>query len=211
MDTRAETERILKQAQGGDHEAFARLVNPLRERLAPVIYLFLGKRLRRRVDMDDVMQETLLRVHASLGSFVLGEDDSFFQWMAAIAKHVIQDLARQHGAVRKGGLDCEVSLPERELESPGVSPSRGLRREERLARLEDALEKLSPEHREAIFLSHVQGLPTEEVGRRMGRSRPAAAMLLLRALRELKTLFGDTESFHLPDRPLNEEGVSPRE
>jgi RNA polymerase sigma-70 factor (ECF subfamily) len=202
MGSRSELEQVLKQAQGGDHQAFARLVDPIRERLEPVVFLLLGKPLRRRVDTEDVIQETFLRVHRSLGSFAPEGDDSFFQWVVAIARNVIHDFGRQHRAARKGGLDVEVSLPERDVESPSVSPSRGLRREERFARLEDALEKLSPEHREAIFLSHVQGLETSEVGRRMDRSRPAAAMLILRALRELKSHFGTTESFHLPDRPL---------
>jgi RNA polymerase sigma-70 factor, ECF subfamily len=199
---RSDSERILKEAQGGDAEAFARLVAPLRDRLEALVYLLLGKKLRQRLEVEDVIQETLLRAHRSLGGFTLQDDDSLFRWLAALARHAAQDLARSHAAARRGGLDGEVPLGEREPVSPAVSPSRGLRREERLTRLEESLERLTPDHREVIILSHLEGLPTREVALRMGRSRPATAMLLLRALRELKAAFGSTDSLHLPEALL---------
>jgi RNA polymerase sigma-70 factor (ECF subfamily) len=137
-------------------------------------------------------------------------DRSFFQWVAGISRHVVGDLARSHGAARLGGIDREEHLSPSGLESPEVSPSRAFRREERLDRLEEALERLSPDHREVIMLSHLEGLTTREVAERMGRSRPAAAMLLLRALKELKVVFGSTDSLHLPDRPLRMPGEADR-
>jgi RNA polymerase sigma-70 factor (ECF subfamily) len=124
-----------------------------------------------------------------------------FRWLAVLARHATQDFARIQAAARRGGLDGEVPLGDREPVSPAISPSRGLRREERLIRLEEALERLTPDHREVIILSHLEGLPTREVALRMGRSRPATAMLLFRALRELKAAFGSTDSLHLPEAP----------
>ena len=211
MDLRGEMDRtelnqLLLEAKGGNGEAFGKLVGPLQTRLVPVVYLLLGKRLRQQVDVEDVIQETLLRAHRALARFEFKGDDALFRWLVALAEHVVGDLARRHGAVRRGGLEHEVPLDPSDIQSPGVSPSRVMRREERLDRLEDALEKLAPDHREAILLSHVQRLSTNDVAERMGRSRPATAMLILRALRELKSLFGETESLGLPDRSLKVEG-----
>ncbi|MBI4582659.1 MAG: sigma-70 region 4 domain-containing protein [Planctomycetes bacterium] len=55
-----------------------------------------------------------------------------------------------------------------------------------------------------ILLSRVEGLKIKEVARLMNRSESAAKNLLFRALRELKSSFGDTESLNLPDRRLGE-------
>ena len=219
MHSREETERILEEARNGGARAFEKLVTPHLDRLESIIHLRLGKRLRLRVDVEDVLQETLMRAHTSLVRFEWRDQGSFFRWLGAIAEHVVKDLARHHFSSTRGGLDREVrfgapsdggglSAGER-LQAPNVSPSRSMRREERLERLEDALEKLSPEHREVILLAHLQGLPTKEVAQRMGRSRPAAAMLLLRATRELKGLFGNTDSLGLEPHGLGGQNSGP--
>ena len=80
-----------------------------------------------------------------------------------------------------------------------------MRRDERFERLESALNCLTKDHREVIIFARIQGLPIKEIAERMSRSPDAVSMLLLRALRELKSYFGSTESFHLPQRSL--EGV----
>jgi len=83
-----------------------------------------------------------------------------------------------------------------------------LRREERFAQLQRALDGLGPEDREVILLARIQGLPLKEIATRMGRSHAAVAQLLSRALRKLKRSFGDTESLHLPDRSLEKKRES---
>ena len=87
-----------------------------------------------------------------------------------------------------------------------TSPSRGLRRAERLERLKDALRDLKPEQREAIELAKIDGLKVREIAARMNRSEVAVKQLLSRGLRRMKKTFGDTESLHLPDQ-----GLQPRE
>ena len=89
----------------------------------------------------------------------------------------------------------------------GVSASKAERRNERLERFEKALNQLSPDYRQAIVLSRIEGLSIEEVARRMNRSPNAVSHILLRALRKLRARFGDTESLHLPDRGFGEGGL----
>ena len=69
------------------------------------------------------------------------------------------------------------------------------------------LSGLSPDHRKAIILSRIEGLKVREIATRMHRSTDAVKKLLARGLLQLKRSFGDTESFHLPDRAFNVEGV----
>lgn len=48
------------------------------------------------------------------------------------------------------------------------------------------LGNLKPEHREAITLAFFDQMTTREIAERMGMSRPAASMLLLRAVTALR-------------------------
>jgi RNA polymerase sigma factor (sigma-70 family) len=95
--------------------------------------------------------------------------------------------------------------------SPDVSASRGLRREERLARLEKSLAQLKPVQREIIVLAKIEGLTAREITRRLGLSEAAVRQAISRGLKQLRERFGDTESLHLPDRRLDGDSDDARE
>jgi RNA polymerase sigma-70 factor (ECF subfamily) len=52
--------------------------------------------------------------------------------------------------------------------------------------LADTLAALPDDYRQVIVLRHIEGLPFDEVGRRMERSAGAVRMLWLRALKLLR-------------------------
>ena len=68
--------------------------------------------------------------------------------------------------------------------------------------MEKALDSLSPEHREVILLARVEGLEIKQIATRLNKSVSAVKGLLFRALKGLKSSFGDTESLGLPERKL---------
>jgi RNA polymerase sigma-70 factor (ECF subfamily) len=191
-----DTRTLIARAQEGDREAFERLVSEDRARLHALVASRLGARLVLRLEF--VYQETLLRAFQSLGRFEWQGEDSFRRWFGGIAENVILELARERARRREAPLRGDRT-------AGAVSASRAMRRDERFARLEDSLGKLSPEHREAILLVRVDGLGFEEAAERMGRSPDAVKQLLYRALKQLKATFGDTESLHLPGRALRRE------
>ncbi|MBI4601533.1 MAG: sigma-70 family RNA polymerase sigma factor [Planctomycetes bacterium] len=158
-----------------------------------------GAGLRGRLAVEDVVQETFARALRSLPRFRWEGEAAFERWLATIAEHVVLEEARAREK------DAALELPP-DVPGSAASPSKALRREERMGRLEEALAALSPEHREVILLARIERLSTAEIARRMGRSRDAVKQLLSRALKKLKEAFGGTESFHLPDRPLRTGG-----
>ena len=95
-----------------------------------------------------------------------------------------------------------------ELPADDESPGRNLRRQERFDRLSKSVESLSPDYRIVIRLARIEGLKIGEIADRMNRSPSAVRNLLLRAMRELKKSFGETESLSLPDRRLGDEGAT---
>lgn len=62
-----------------------------------------------------------------------------------------------------------------------------------VAGLMEALEKLPPRQRAAIFLFHVSDLPVVEVAKRMGIAQPTVRVHLVRGRRRLGELLGDDE------------------
>jgi RNA polymerase sigma-70 factor (ECF subfamily) len=192
---------LFARARGGEREAFDALIEMTRDPLRAAVGQRMGARLRKTLEVDDVLQETYVRALQAFSGIRWQGLAGFQRWLAAIAEHLIIDSARREKRYPK------LELPQH-LPGEGVSQSKHLRRDERFQRLKASLSKLSEDHREVILLSRIEGLKTEEVARRMNRSVTAVRNLLLRALKELKSSFGETESLSLPERSLEEEGSS---
>ncbi len=191
-----ETKALVDRARNGERSAFEELVDFNRSRLEALIRSRLGPHLRPRVSVEDVSQETFLQAFRSIEQFRWQGEHSFIRWLVRIAENVIRKEHRSLVPPRKVRLQPPVKEQ--------ASPSKEMRRNERFDRLEDALSHLRDDHRQVIVLSRIEGLRIGEIARRMKRSESAVRNLLLRALKELRKSFGDTESLRLPSRSLNE-------
>jgi RNA polymerase sigma-70 factor (ECF subfamily) len=181
---------LVEQARRGDQRAFEELFAQSRERLLAMIGGRLSPAVRKHAEPEDVLQDTFIRALHSIERFSWHGAGSFRRWLESIATHILLDVVRRHGRRRVLQLDRDVSGEEE-------APSKGLRRRERFERLRDSLETLRPDHQTVLKLSRLEGLPIKEIATRMGRSESAVKNLLLRATRQLKQTFGDTESLHL--------------
>ena len=127
--------------------------------------------------------------------------ESFRRWLEGIAANFILHSARTYARKR------EIRIQRDPAANPAVndvSPSRNERRNERFGRLKRSVDDLSSDYRTVIRLSRIEGLRISEVAERMGRSPSAVKNLLLRAMKQLRESFGETESLSLPDRHLGE-------
>jgi RNA polymerase sigma-70 factor (subfamily 1) len=204
---------LIEKARAGDGQAFSLIVEQSQPRLEALVYLRLGPKLRRLVEVQDVLQETYLRAFQSFSSFTYQGEAALFHWLETVCGRVIQDLGRHFSRKkRKGRAADDRILPAESsrglangildlLPSPLTSPTRMLRREERFDRLEKGLNSLTAEQREVLILARVELLPVSEIASRMGRSAEAVGMLLLRATRKVRAVLDTTESWHLsPER-----------
>lgn len=91
VDTRQWRDTIAA-AQAGDRQALDDLVAGW----LPLVYNIVGRALNGHADVDDVVQETMLRAVGNLGS--LRDPDSFRSWLVAIAMRQIRDRARRRTA-----------------------------------------------------------------------------------------------------------------
>ena len=194
---------LVERAQKGERAAFDALVLEERPRLEAFVRSRVGPgaSFGGKAEVEDVVQETLLRACRKIGGLELQSPDSVFRWLCGIATNVLLEAASRHG--RKPTVPLDFDVP-----ADGTTPSHAARKEERFDRLQDAIDHLSPDHREAILLVRVEGLSVKEVAERMNRTPHAVSNLILRASRRLKELLGETQSLSLPDRRLRgpEEG-----
>jgi RNA polymerase sigma-70 factor (ECF subfamily) len=191
---------LVERARGGDGAALEALLAREGPPLIAMIIARMGDELRRRVEPEDILQETFAWATRSIRRFEWRGPGSFHQWLRGIASHMLLKAAR-------GGKRLPRLRLEREPTGDEPSPSRLLRRGERFERLRRAIDELSPEHREVLLLARIEGLPVQEIARRLGRTPNAVSLLIGRALKKLKERFGETESLHLPPRRLGNGGA----
>jgi RNA polymerase sigma-70 factor (ECF subfamily) len=196
MTTGEPTSALVKKAQEGDRAAFDEIVERYRSRLEVQVRSRLGERLRALIEVDDILQDVFTSAYSSLSRFQWRDEESFYRWLGGIAEHLIWNLSQKKNL---GPMPLT-----REIAGSGISPSRGLRRQQRFDRLEKALDDLTPEQRRAVILARIEGLKVKEIAARMGRSTEAVKKLLARAVLRLRRSFGDTESFSLPHRQLGD-------
>ena len=95
---------LVEAARAGDREALEQLLGAY----LPLVYNVVGRALQGHADVDDVVQETMLRVVRRLPE--LRDPESFRSWVMAIAIRQVQDRARAAGATQPRYLPIEAAV-----------------------------------------------------------------------------------------------------
>jgi RNA polymerase sigma-70 factor (ECF subfamily) len=177
---------LIRQAQGGDQDAFERLV---REYDRSVLRLAMNL-LHSPDEARDVYQEAFLKVFRNLHHFRF--DCSFHTWLYRIVTNVCLDHLRRR-KVRKeestfvetadGPVDQVSRIAE---EGPAANPERQLRNRELSEGITAALEGLTPRERTVFELRHYEGLRLRAIGEILGTSEEAAKNCLFRATQKMR-------------------------
>ncbi|MEV7414484.1 sigma-70 family RNA polymerase sigma factor [Streptomyces sp. NPDC089919] len=101
---------LVRSAQSGDLRAQDELIAAY----LPLVYNIVGRAMNGHHDVDDVVQETMLRALDGLGT--LRSPDSFRSWLVAIAMNVI----RSHWHTQQAGFGSGPLDEARELADPGA-------------------------------------------------------------------------------------------
>lgn len=205
-------EDLLLRLQRGEAEALAELFSRHRERLARGVRFRLHPALRRRVDVEDILQEVYLRAAQRMASFAGCSSESFFVWVRMIAAQALVDLHRRHlGAQARdagrevyglGGYSAEATSTSLafELAADRTSPSQAAIRKEMAEQVERAIESMDPIDREILALRHFEELSNGEVAQVLGIQEKAASIRYVRALARLKKILERLSDFDLGAR-----------
>lgn len=140
---------LIEQVAEGDEMAFRTLYDRYSERTLRYVYTL----LRNRHLAEDVVQDTMVAVWRGAGRFAGRSKVS--TWIFGIARNKALDLLRRE---KRG-----ERVPDTPLVSPDPAP--GIQRDERV---KAALQTLSEDHREVVFLTFYEHLSYAEIGRLLG-------------------------------------------
>ena len=172
----------IAAAQAGDRRALDELVAGW----LPLVYNVVGRALNGHADVDDVVQETMLRAVDHLGS--LRDPDSFRSWLVAIAMRQIRDRARR----RKSPDQLPDGLPGDAADFAELTVLR-LQLEGQRREVAEAVRWLDDEDRQLLSLwwLEVAGeLTRRELASALGISRQHAAVRVQRMKERLETARG---------------------
>jgi RNA polymerase sigma-70 factor (ECF subfamily) len=160
--------------------------------------LEIAPRLRDKVDLSGVVQQTLLEAHRGL----MGDrrqarsEAEAAAWLRSILSHNLADVLRKLRARKRdlrlewsleNALDQSASRVEQWLAAEQSSPSQQVIRQEELLRMAESMAALPEMQRRAIELHHLQGRPLAEIAVELGSTRAAVAGLLHRGLKSLRS------------------------
>lgn len=155
--------------------------------------LQLDPRLKARVDLSGVVQQTLWEAHA-VAPATDAELPAFLRRLLAnnLADEVRRCRAQRRDADREQSLEDAVANSSRRLENllaaDQSSPSQRAECNEELVRLAAALEQLPEAQRQAVELHYLHGWPLADIATHLERGKAAVAGLLHRGLERLRTV-----------------------
>lgn len=170
---------VVRRVLGGEVELYGVLVERYRQRLGRYATSILN-------DADaaqDAMQEAFIRAFDSLE--MLREPEGFGGWFYRIVTNQCHNLRSRRRP--------QTDVAKVRLEAPDRTEAR-VERDEMAEAIDDALEELTEEQREAFLLKHVQGMSYEQMAEILGAGEDALKMRVYRARDRLREI--------LKERPL---------
>lgn len=189
---------LINQLRSGGEQAVAELFACYRDRLLRTVALRLDARLLSKVDCDDILQESYVTAARRIGDYLAQPTVPVFVWLRQITLQVLIDTHRRffHAQMR----DVRQEVSRQRVEGQGgssvclvghladslTSPSQCAVRQELLADMRAALDRLSDMDREVLVLRHLEELSNNEVAEVLEIDKYAASKRYLRALARLR-------------------------
>ncbi len=160
---------LVERAKSGDASALSAIL----VKIEPVLRSFFISRIGRRIDVDDLVQNTLLRIHRGLGD--LKDNTRLKAFAMKGALYELQDFYRGRYTPKEALYDAHDPP---EVMSNDSAP-------EDVLDVEKALRSLSPKAREIIELREY-GYKYEEIADMVGSTEAAIKMQVKRAFERMK-------------------------
>lgn len=198
---------LLRRVRKGQPQQLGALLEIYRNYLYLLADSQLDRKLRARSSPSDIVQDTMLEAHRDFHQFRGGSEGEFIRWLRQILINNLSRSIQMHVLAEKRDIRREVPLEhlhasfERStvrlravFDGREESPSSNASRRERAVLLADIMRRLPPDHRNVLMLRNMQGLRFDEVATQMERSVPAAKMLWIRAIKQLRTRLNQRET-----------------
>ena len=189
---------IVRRCISGDAAAWQEIVQRYHRRIYNICYRFAGS----ADDAQDLTQEVFIKMYRTLSSYDV-ERGAFMTWITTITRNLLVDHFRKSKQDRiTDSLDATPSEHEdstplvEQIQDKSLPPDSRVQSRETGETVHRALQKLSPDLREAVILRDLQDLDYREIATvlkvpegtvksRINRGRAELARLLQRTYRQV--------------------------
>jgi RNA polymerase sigma-70 factor (ECF subfamily) len=189
---------LVRRCVAGDAAAWEEIVQRYHRRIYNICYRFAGA----ADDAQDLTQDVFVKMYRTLKSYDL-ERGAFMTWVTTITRNLLVDHFRKTKQERmtdsldSGASEHEDAMPLGEqIADKGQTPDARMQSRETGKAVHLALQKLSPELREAVILRDLQDMDYKEIAAvlrvpegtvksRINRGRAELARLLQRTYKQV--------------------------
>lgn len=189
LTDRQEDLLLVERARAGDNAAFDALVKKYSQRLYALVYHMTAN----REDANDLLQDIFARAHRNLNGF--RGQSGFYTWIYSIAVNLTLNFLKRRNRRQTLSLDDVDSGIEQDREFQKLvatsDPVRETGLRELQVKLNEALMKLSEDHRAVVTMFDIQGLPHAEISAILGVSEGTVRSRLHYAHKQLQAWLSD--------------------
>ena len=197
MDDSQAVNALVRRCVAGDAAAWQEIVQQYNRRIYNICYRFSGL----ADDAADLTQEVFIKIYRTLNTFD-GSRAAFMTWVTTVTRNLLVDHFRKGKYDRvtdsldatPGSQEDGLSIAD-QLEDQRSSPEQRVQSQETQKMVHGALQKLSPELREAVILRDLQDMDYKEIAivlkvpegtvkSRINRGRTELARLLQRTYKQ---------------------------
>ncbi|HOL62122.1 MAG TPA: sigma-70 family RNA polymerase sigma factor [Elusimicrobiales bacterium] len=155
-----EDRELIESYLEGDEKAFEKLY----EKYRMAVFNFIYSMVRNEEIANDIFQDVFIKVINGLSDY---KDGNFKAWIFQISRNAVMDYlksAKNKNYALNIPLDEEIDgFSLKDILPSDETPEKKFISEYESKRLYEALDKLSDDYREIIFLKHFSGLTFQEI------------------------------------------------
>ena len=198
MDDAQAVNVLVRRCVAGDAAAWEEIVQQYHRRIYNICYRFSGS----SDDSADLTQEVFIKVYRTLSTFDTAKA-SFMTWVTTVTRNLLVDHFRKAKYDRvtdsleatAGNQEDGLTLAEK-LPDQAAGPEARVQSQQAQRMVQEALQKLSPELREAVILRDLQDMDYKDIAQvlkvpegtvksRINRGRTELGKLLHRTYRQV--------------------------
>ncbi len=184
---------LVKRCLGGENPAWEELLRIHTRKVYSVCFRFTG----RGSEAEDLTQEIFIKVFQTLKTYDAVQG-TFSTWLNRVARnHLVDHYRRTRKDRVTSSIEDELGHLE-ERPSGGGGPVARVEARERKEMLQAALDKLSPDMREAVILRDFQDLDYEEIAQVLGVPQGTVKSRINRGRLELARMLKRMDSMRAP-------------
>jgi RNA polymerase sigma-70 factor (ECF subfamily) len=181
---------LVRRCQQGDSAAFNDLVTRYRGKVFAMIY----NMVHNEQDAWDLAQDGFLKAWKSIGRF--RGQSSFYTWLYRIMMNVTIDSLRRKQVGGETEFDDSIGLANIDPHAvtaprPAALPHEKVSGDEIRARIDAAVQRLTPDHRAVILMREMEGLEYQEIADALDCSIGTVMSRLFYARKKMQTMLRD--------------------